>query len=67
MAGVGPELVHATGPAPATFWGVEVIADLMVWSRKNVGWYVEPGYEMTMREGLRHQGLGLAGGLLIGR
>ncbi|HWF84561.1 MAG TPA: hypothetical protein VG222_06940 [Vicinamibacterales bacterium] len=67
MAGVGPELVHATGPDHATFWGVEGVLDFMFWPQKNVGWYVEPGYELTRRDGARHQGLGIAIGLLLGR
>ena len=67
MIGLGPEIVHATGPDPSTFWGLEGVLDFMYWSRKNVGWYVEPGYEMTMRDGGRHHGLGIAVGLLVGR
>lgn len=67
MAGAGPEVVHASGASADTFWGVEAIADLMVWPRPNVGWYVEPGYEMTMRDGVREHGLGIAVGLLLGR
>jgi hypothetical protein len=67
MIGVGPEIVHATGPAHGTFWGLEGVLDFMFWPRKNVGWYVEPGYEMTMRDGVRHHGLGIAAGLLVGR
>jgi hypothetical protein len=67
MIGVGPEIVHATGPGHPTFWGLEGVLDFMFWPRKNVGWYVEPGYEMTMRDGVRHHGLGLAGGLIVGR
>jgi hypothetical protein len=67
MVGVGPEIVHATGLDHATFWGLEGVLDFMFWPRKNVGWYVEPGYEMTMRGGVRHHGLGIAGGLIVGR
>ncbi len=39
MIGLGPELVHATGPDHATFWGVEGVLDFMFWPQKNVGWY----------------------------
>jgi hypothetical protein len=67
MVGVGPELVFATGSNAATFWGIEAVADLMVWPRRNVGWYIEPGYETTMRDGVRRHGLGIAVGLLLGR
>jgi hypothetical protein len=67
MIGVGPELIHATGPDHATFWGVSSVLDFMFWPTRNVGWYLEPGYEVTFRDGTRHHGLGLAAGLLIGR
>jgi hypothetical protein len=67
MIGLGPEIVHVTGPNHGTFWGLEGVLDFMIWSRKNVGWYVEPGYEMTMRDGVRHHGLGITVGLLVGR
>ena len=67
MIGVGPELIHATGPDHATFWGVSSVLDFMFWPTRNVGWYLEPGYEVTFRDGTKRHGLGLAVGLLIGR
>jgi hypothetical protein len=67
MIGVGPEIAHATGAAQSTYWGVEAVLDFMFWPRARVGWYVEPGYEMTFRDGATHHGLGVSGGLLIGR
>jgi hypothetical protein len=67
MIGAGPEIVQAFGPNHATFWGGEAALDFMVWPRENVGWYVEPGYEVTFRTGTRHHGVALAAGLLIGR
>jgi hypothetical protein len=67
MAGVGPELIRAAGPERGTFWGLSAIADLMFWSRTNVGWYIEPGYEATFRDGTARHGLAMAGGLIIGR
>jgi hypothetical protein len=67
MAGVGPELVRATGPDPGTFGGVNAVLDFMFWPRKNIGWYVEPGYELTFRDGTTHQGLGMDIGLIVGR
>jgi hypothetical protein len=67
MIGVGPELIHATGREGGTFWGVSSVLDFMFWPRKNVGWYVEPSYEVTFRHGATHRGLGLTAGLLIGR
>jgi hypothetical protein len=67
MIGVGPELIHATGIDHDTFWGLSAVLDFMVWPRKNIGWYVEPGYELTFRDGAKHHGLAIAAGLLIGR
>jgi len=67
MAGVGPEVGHATGAEHATFWGLSAVADLMFWPRANVGWYLEPGYEVTFRQGSTRSGLAIAAGLLIGR
>ena len=67
MVGVGPELVRVSGPERGTFWGVEGVLDFMFWPRKTVGWYVEPGYEVTFRDGARHRGVGIAVGILIGR
>ncbi len=67
MAGVGPEIVHATGPDAGTFWGVSAVADFMFWPKKNVGWYLEPGYEADFRHATARQGFAMAGGLIIGR
>ena len=67
MIGAGPELVHASGPERGTFWGVEAVLDFMFWPKKNVGWYIEPGYEVTFRDGEHHRGVGVAMGILIGK
>jgi hypothetical protein len=67
MAGAGPEIIHATGPDAGTFWGLSAVGDFMFWPTKNVGWYLEPGYELDFRLGARRQGLAMAGGLIIGR
>ena len=67
MVGVGPELIHVTGPDHGTFWGLSSVLDFMFWPRKNIGWYVEPGYELTVRDGTTRHGLAIAAGLLIGR
>jgi hypothetical protein len=29
MLGAGPELIHATGPRPRTYWGVSTVLDCM--------------------------------------
>lgn len=65
MAGVGPEVIHQTGP-PDTYLGVEAVADIMFWPARNVGWYVEPGYERTFPRVGAHGGLAFAAGMLIG-
>jgi hypothetical protein len=67
MIGGGPEIVRATGPDRRTFWGIEAVADLMFWPRRNLGWYVEPGYEVTFSDGATQHGMAIAAGLLIGR
>ena len=67
MIGVGPELVYSAGRERGTSWGVSSVLDFMFWPRRNVGWYVEPGYEVTFRDGATHHGLAVAAGLLIGR
>ena len=67
MVGVGPELIHETGSEAAAHWGFSSVLDFMFWPRKDVGWYVEPGYEVTRRDGISHHGFGLAIGLLLGR
>jgi hypothetical protein len=46
-----PEVIHAIGRDRGTFRGVEGVLDFMFWPRKNVGWYVEPGYEACWRRG----------------
>jgi hypothetical protein len=67
MIGIGPEVMHASGRDGGTFWGGEAVLDFMVWPRKNLGWYVEPGYEVVWRDGTPHHGMGMAIGILIGR
>ena len=67
MAGIGPEMIREMGSRPRTNWGLSCVLDFMFWPRKNVGWYLEPGYEVTFHDGGAHHGAGVAGGLLIGR
>jgi hypothetical protein len=63
MIGLGPEIVR--GAHAATSAGVEAVVDLMFWPRRDVGWYVEPGYELVFHHGTR-RGLNVAVGLLVG-
>jgi hypothetical protein len=67
MAGIGPEVIHATGTEAGTFWGLSAVADLMYWPKKNVGLYVEPGYDLDFRAGSTRHGFAMAAGLIIGR
>jgi hypothetical protein len=67
MVGAGPSIAHGTGPDGGTFWGLSSVADFMLWPTKNVGWYVEPAYEVGFRDKAAHHGVGVTAGLLIGR
>jgi len=67
MAGAGPAVVHSTGAEGGTFWALSWVVDVMFWPRRNVGWYVEPGYEVSFRGVRTHHGVGITAGLLIGR
>jgi hypothetical protein len=67
MVGLGPELIHTTGSRDATYWGLSSVLDFMFWPTKNVGWYLEPGYELTRPGGVSHHGAGMSAGLLLGR
>jgi hypothetical protein len=62
MVGIGSELIHETGPHPQTFWGLSSVLDVTFWPRKNVDWYLEPGYEVTFRDGEHTQGWAWRGG-----
>jgi hypothetical protein len=65
MAGIGPELVHNS--AEGTFWGLSAVADFMFWPKRNVGWYLEPGYEMDLEHDGTRRGFAMAAGLIVGR
>ena len=66
MAGVGPELSWTlTRGSRARSVATECALDLMIWPTKNVGWYLEPTYDLTS---FRASGrsLALAAGLIVG-
>jgi hypothetical protein len=66
MIGLGPALVHVPGDGEGgTFPGVEMVLDFMFWPSKDIGWYVEPGYDLLFHDGTQH-GLGVTAGLLVG-
>jgi hypothetical protein len=63
MIGLGPEVVRTAGGS--THLGVEGALDLMFWPRKNIGWYLEPGYEVVFGH-TTSRAVNLTGGLLFG-
>ncbi|HTQ08715.1 MAG TPA: hypothetical protein VMI31_01450 [Fimbriimonadaceae bacterium] len=66
MIGLGPEVVRSmSGPDRGTFFGVGAALDLMFWPSPDVGWYLEPGYEVVFR-GRPERAVNVTGGLLIG-
>jgi hypothetical protein len=67
MAGIAPELVRRFGADGATFGGVWVSAHVMVWPRRNVGWFAEAAYEFTFPRGGTDKAIEFSTGLLIGR
>jgi len=65
MIDVGPELSHALNADGGTSPGIAAVLDFMFWPSKNVGWYLEPGYEVVFRHGA-NSSVNVVGGLLIG-
>jgi len=66
MIGVGPEVVTVSTPATkASYFGVELAVDFMFWPTRRVGFWVEPSYDVLLRDGLSH-GVGATGGVLVG-
>lgn len=47
--------------------GLSAVADVMFWPRKDVGWYLEPGFENDFVHGRSRRGFAMAAGLVIGR
>jgi hypothetical protein len=65
MFGAGPSLSKSlTGSERGTSWSAEFVLDFMFWRRKNIGWYLEPGWSITPKNG--QQSLGLNVGLIFG-
>jgi hypothetical protein len=67
MAGVAPEVVRRFGPGGETFGGVSFGAHVMVWPRRNIGWFAESAYELVFPRDGTERGVSLSAGLLIGR
>ena len=55
MVGVGPELVRGLGGTHrGPLRGTAAVSDFMVWPSRDVGWSLEPGYEVIFRHGASH-------------
>ena len=67
MAGVAPEIIHSFGAQPDTYAGASFGAHVMVWPRRNLGWYAESAYEVTFPRDGTQKGIGISVGMLIGR
>jgi len=65
MIGLGPEVVHVTGPDHGTFGGIEFVADFMFWPTHHFGWWLEPSYDLVFQNRFSN-GFGCTGGLLFG-
>ncbi len=67
MAGAAPELIRRFGPDGETFGGVSFSGHVMVWPRRNIGWFAEAGYELAFPHAGTEKSVSFAAGLLIGR
>ncbi len=67
MAGVAPEVVRRFGRGGETFGGVSFGAHVMVWPRRNLGWFAEGAYELTFPHGGTDRAVAFSAGLLMGR
>jgi hypothetical protein len=65
MVGLGPEVVRVTDANKGTFFGGEFALDFMFWPSQEIGFWIEPAFDVTFQEGA-HAGLGGTGGLLFG-
>ena len=66
MVGLGPGLViYRRTPNDGEFFALEVAADFMFWLAPRVGFWVEPSYELTVRNGVEHS-LSSTGGIIFG-
>ncbi len=65
MLGAGPSWARTTnGPDKGTLLSAEFVLDFMFWQRRNIGWYIEPGWSVAPKTWDRS--IGINGGLLIG-
>jgi hypothetical protein len=65
MAGAGPSLSRTlNGPDQGNSWSVEFALDWMFWPTKNIGWFIEPTWSVTPKNG--QQAAAISIGILIG-
>ena len=61
-----PELIRRFGPDGETFGGLSFSAHVMVWPRRNIGWFAEARYELAFPHDGTKKSVSFAAGLLIG-
>ncbi len=65
MVGAGPSLARAlNGPDRGTTLSAEFVLDFMFWPRRNIGWYLEPGWSVAPKTWERT--IGVNAGLIFG-
>jgi hypothetical protein len=66
MVGAGPAMKHATsGVDQINRYAISFAADLMVWTSKNIGWFIGPEYSYGVGTS-SERSVGLSVGLLFG-
>jgi hypothetical protein len=67
MAGAGPELSwDLSGRQHGASLTTEFVLDFMIWPTANVGWYVEPSYNISGFGAGSQRAIGVEAGLIIG-
>lgn len=64
MVGLGPELVYASSQSK-TYFGVESALDFMFWPSRHAGLWVEPSFDVVLRDRAR-AGVGSTAGIIFG-
>jgi hypothetical protein len=66
MVGAGPAITHATsGASPINQYGISFALDLMVWTSKEMGWFISPEYNYGVGAS-SERSIGLSLGLMFG-
>jgi hypothetical protein len=66
MVGLGPSFERRFGGADrGSGHGAEFALDLMVWTTRSVGWFVEPSYGVGLGNSKGERTVGASGGLLL--